>query len=103
MFAQNLGGEGAKYFFSGPKFLPSIKFLLLGGGGDFGFWGGECRFYFYGREDVSDSRGFSWGSLALIQGSFGPFGPKVAERVRNEFSGPLGTGGPKSLKQSQNF
>ena len=26
----------------------SIKFLLLGGGG---FWGGECRFCFYGRKD----------------------------------------------------
>ena len=25
----------------------SVKFLLLGGG----FLGGECRFYFYGRED----------------------------------------------------
>ena len=25
------------------------------GGGDFGFWGGgECRFYFYGREDFSE-------------------------------------------------
>ena len=30
----------------------SIKFLLLGGGGGWG--GGECRFYFYGREDCSD-------------------------------------------------
>ena len=32
----------------------SIKFLVLGGV----FWafggGGECRFYFYGREDFSD-------------------------------------------------
>ena len=30
----------------------STKFLLLGGG----VWGGggECRFYFYGREDFSD-------------------------------------------------
>ena len=29
-----------------------IKFLVLGGV----FWllGGECRFYFYGREDFSD-------------------------------------------------
>ena len=35
----------------------SIKFLLFfgGGGGYFGF-GGECRFYFYGREDFSDKR-----------------------------------------------
>ena len=33
------------------------KFLVLGGGGIFGFWGGggECRFYFYGREDFSDN------------------------------------------------
>ena len=36
----------------------SIKFLLLGGGV---FWvflggGGECRFYFYGREDSSDTK-----------------------------------------------
>ena len=31
----------------------SIKFLVLGGGGILG-WGGECRFYFYGREDFSD-------------------------------------------------
>ena len=33
----------------------SIKFLVLGGGGV--FWvlgGGECRFYFYGREDFSE-------------------------------------------------
>ena len=29
----------------------SIKFLLLGGGG---CGGGECRFYFSGREDFSD-------------------------------------------------
>ena len=33
----------------------SIKFLVLGGGGYFGFFvGGECRFYFYGRADFSD-------------------------------------------------
>ena len=32
----------------------SIKFLVLGGGGDFFFWGGKCRFYFYGREDSSE-------------------------------------------------
>ena len=34
----------------------SIKFLVLGGGGYFGFFffgGGECRFYFYGRKDFS--------------------------------------------------
>ena len=34
----------------------SIKFFVLGGGGYFGFWGGgKCRFYFYGREDFSDT------------------------------------------------
>ena len=33
----------------------SIKFLLLGGGeGILGFGGGECQFYFYGREDFSE-------------------------------------------------
>ena len=32
----------------------SIKCLLLGGGGYFGLWGGECRFYFYGHEDFSE-------------------------------------------------
>ena len=32
----------------------SIKFLVLGGGGYFGFGGGKCRFYFYGRGDFSD-------------------------------------------------
>ena len=34
----------------------SIKFLVSGGGGYFGFFlgGGEGRFYFYGREDFSE-------------------------------------------------
>ena len=33
----------------------SIKFLVLGGGVFWVFfWGGECRFYFYGRADFSD-------------------------------------------------
>ena len=32
----------------------SIKFLVLGGGGNWGFWGGKCRFYFYGRGDFSE-------------------------------------------------
>ena len=31
-------------------------------------------------------------SLALLQGSFGPFAPKVAKRVLNEFPGPLSNG-----------
>ena len=42
-----------------------------------------------------------WDSLALLQGSFGPFGSKVAKKVRNEFPGPLSPGGPKSWKQSR--
>ena len=34
----------------------SIKFLLLGGGGYFGFWwGGSADFIFYGSEDFSES------------------------------------------------
>ena len=35
----------------------SIKFLVLGGGGSLGFGGGggECRFYFYGRGDISEN------------------------------------------------
>ena len=36
----------------------SIKFLVLVGGGYFGFFGGgggKCRFYFYGREDFSEN------------------------------------------------
>ena len=33
----------------------SIKFLVSGGGGILGLWGGgKCRFYFYGREDLSE-------------------------------------------------
>ena len=36
-----------------------------------------------------------------LQGSFGPFGPEVAERVRNEFPRTLGLGGSKSQKRSQ--
>ena len=36
----------------------SIKFLVLeGGGGILGFgWGGECRFYLYGRADFSEHK-----------------------------------------------
>ena len=35
----------------------SIKFLLLGGRGIWVFfWGGEGRFYFYGRGDFSEVR-----------------------------------------------
>ena len=43
-------------FFRQETSMP-IKFLVFGGGGDLGFWrGGECRFYFYGREEFSDSK-----------------------------------------------
>ena len=34
----------------------SIKFLVLGGGGILVFFGGGFRFYFYGREDFSDTK-----------------------------------------------
>ena len=43
-------------------------------------------------------RGPAWESSCLLKGSFGPFGPKVARRVRNELPGP---GGPKSPKRSR--
>ena len=53
----------------------SIKFLVLGGGGYSGFWGGggKCRFYFYGRGDFSEP---FWcnnemGPSQVISGSFG--------------------------------
>ena len=36
-----------------------------------------------------------------LQRSFGPFGSKVAKRVRNEFPGPLGPGGPNSRNESK--
>ena len=36
----------------------SIKFLVSGREGYFGFWGGggKCRFYFYGRGDFSETQ-----------------------------------------------
>ena len=50
--------------------MPS-KFLVWGG--YFGLLGGgECRFYFYGREDFSDSR---WESILPIL-----IGEKIAGR-----------------------
>ena len=39
-----------------------------------------------------------WDSLALLQRSFGPSGPKVGKRVGNEFPGPRS---PKSRKRSR--
>ena len=46
-----------KSVLSAGKALVSIKFLVLGGGGGIlGLGGGgQCRFYFYGRGDFSDS------------------------------------------------
>ena len=43
-----------KCVLSAGKTSMSIKFLLLGG--SFGFLGRECRFYFYGREDIPVNR-----------------------------------------------
>ena len=40
-----------------------------------------------------------WDSLAILQGSFGPFACKVAKRVRNEFPDPLGSGAPKKHQE----
>ena len=47
----------------------SIKFLVLAGG-TLGWrrGGGECRFYFYGREDFSE-----------FFGTFGVFGPHAPD------------------------
>ena len=42
-----------------------------------------------------------WDPLALLQGSFGPFGPKVANRVRKWVPGPSRPRGPKSAKRSR--
>ena len=47
-------GRAEKCVLSAGKTM-SIKFLVSGGGGILGFWGGgECRFYFYGRADFSE-------------------------------------------------
>ena len=59
-----------------------------------------------GRSAINLTRGKfcqlrPWGreNFCPLQGSFGPFGPKVAKRARNEFLGPLGLRGPKSPKR----
>ena len=45
---------------------------------------------------------FHWASnFCLLQGSFGPFGPKVANRVRKWVPGPSRPRGPKSPKRSR--
>ena len=59
----------------------SIKFLVLGGGGggNFGYFlgGGECRFYFHGREDFSDNWNcLHWGRSNLVD----PAGPARGDR-----------------------
>ena len=41
------------------------------------------------------------GNFCPLQGSFGPFGPKVANRVRKWVPGPSQPRGPKSPKQSR--
>ena len=43
----------------------SIKFLVLGGGIWVFFRGGECRFYFYGREDFLKLMGGTDGGNVL--------------------------------------
>ena len=43
----------------------------------------------------------NWESLALLQGSFGPFGPKVANRVRKWVPGPSRPQGSKSPQRSR--
>ena len=54
MAAPILWTPGKNAFFLQENLCP-IKFLVLGGGGYFGFGGGgECRFYFYGRADFSE-------------------------------------------------
>ena len=52
MAAPQFYGRLEKCVLSAGKTM-SIKFLVLGEG-YFGFGGGKCRFYFYGREDFSD-------------------------------------------------
>ena len=54
--ANFMGGLENAFFFLQEKAM-SIKFLVLGGVFWVFFWGGggKCRFYFYGREDFSES------------------------------------------------
>ena len=51
----------------------SVKFPFFWGGG--GCWGGECRFYFYGRADfLTLVHTFSWGN------SYGPMVLKFLQK-----------------------
>ena len=42
-----------------------------------------------------------WDSMDLLQGLFGPFGPKVGKESENEFPGPLGLGAQKVEKGAE--
>ena len=80
-----------------------IGFLLKmpeGGGGLFEEGGGTEGLGVRLRR-IGEFGGEGWESLALLQGSFGPFGPKVANRVRKWVPGPSRPRGPKSPKRSR--
>ena len=75
----------------------SIKFLVLRGGGYFEFFfGGECRFYFCGHEDFSESfqygMNFSFENGFIIPGlsllAAGKQGPGLNISSRNESCKP---------------
>ena len=55
----------------------------------------------FGNEGVLQERQFNEDSLALLQGSFGPFGTKVGKRVRKWVPGASRPQGPKSRKRSR--
>ena len=56
MGAPILWTPGKNAFFLQEKQTMPLKFPFLGGGLFGGGGGGECRFYFYGRADFSDSK-----------------------------------------------
>ena len=61
----------------------SIKFLVLGGGVFWVWGGGECRFYFYGREDfLREGVKSARGETAI---------PRRADHTRNMFGTSLHT------------
>ena len=65
----------------------------------------NCKSQIWGdsRESLGryENRGFTCENFCPLQGSFGPFGPKVANRVRKWVPGPFQPRGPKSPKQSR--
>ena len=65
-----------------------IKFLVLGGGVFGFFFGGVCRFYFYGREDFSDEKQTSsWKSKSLFASRPIKISKKTGtQRVRARYS-----------------